>query len=147
MIDSPMIGQKRSMLQVKIWSSHSNSRPKLAKLYPILNQSLVLQFKEDIKKKKLESLMPKFNIQDCTSQKHHDQNDKTQVVVDCNDAVIKKREQEFHTRIRLTHQEISTKMTGLVNSKLKVKDIWKLCIDIHKSTFYNHSNKIQEKWN
>ena len=49
MIDSPVIGQKRSMLQAKIWSSHSNSRPKWAKLDPILNQSLVLQFKEEKK--------------------------------------------------------------------------------------------------
>ena len=35
--------------------------------------------------------MSKLNIQDCTSQKQHDQNDKAQVVVDCNDAVIEKR--------------------------------------------------------
>ena len=89
--------------------------------------------------------MSKLNIQDCTSQKQHDQNDKAQVVVDCNDAVIEKeREQEFHTRISLTHQEISTKMTGFVNSKLKVKNIWNLCSDIHKSTLYNHYNRIQE---
>ena len=68
--------------------------------------------------------MSKLNIQDCTSQKQHDQNDKAQVIIDWNDAVIEKeREQEFHPRIRLTHQEISTKMTGFVNSKLKVKDI------------------------
>ena len=68
--------------------------------------------------------MSKLNIQDCTSQKQHDQNDKAQVVVDCNDAVIEKeREQKFYTRIRLTHQEISTNMTGFENSKLKVKDI------------------------
>ena len=68
--------------------------------------------------------MSKLNIQDCTSQKQHFQNDKAQVIVDCNDAVIEKeREQEFHIRIRLTHQEISTKMTGFVNSKLKAKDI------------------------
>ena len=49
MIDNPMIGQKRSMLQAKIWSSHSNSHPKSVKLDSILNQSLVLQFKEEIK--------------------------------------------------------------------------------------------------
>ena len=49
MIDSPMISQKRNMLQAKIWSSHSNSRPKWTKLDPILNQSLVLQFKEEKK--------------------------------------------------------------------------------------------------
>ena len=49
MIDSPMIGQKSSMFQAKIWSSHSNSRPKWAKLDPIMNQSLVLQFKEEKK--------------------------------------------------------------------------------------------------
>ena len=56
--------------------------------------------------------------------KQHDLNDKAQVVVDCNDAVIEtKREQESHTRIRLTHQEISTKNAGFVNSKLKAKDI------------------------
>ena len=48
--------------------------------------------------------MPKLNIQNCTSRKHHDQNDTAQVVLDCNDAVIEKeREQEFHTRIRLAH--------------------------------------------
>ena len=52
MIDSLMIGQKRSMLQAKIWSSHSNSRPKWAKLDPILNQSLVLRYKDE--KKELE---------------------------------------------------------------------------------------------
>ena len=92
--------------------------------------------------------MSKLNIQDCTSQKQQDQNDKVQVVVDCNDVVIEnERLQEFHTRIRLTHQEISSKMTGFVNSKLKVKDIWKLCSDIHKSNIYNHYNRIQEKWN
>ena len=51
--------------------------------------------------------MSKLNIQDCTSQKQHDQNDKVQIVVVWNNAVIEKeREQEFHTRIRLTHQEI-----------------------------------------
>ena len=32
--------------------------------------------------------MFKFNIQDCTSQKQHDQNVKAKVVVDCNDAVL-----------------------------------------------------------
>ena len=37
-------------------------------------------------------------------------------------------------------------MTGFVNSKLKVKDIWKLCPDIHKSIIYNHYNRIQENW-
>ena len=46
------------------------------------------------------------------------------MVVDCNDVVMdKSREQKFHIRIRLTHQEISTKITGFVNSKLKVTDI------------------------
>ena len=115
-IDSPKIGQKRSMRQAKISSSHSNSRPKRAKFDPILNQSLVRQFKEEEKDENLESLMPKLNIQDI-SPKQHDQNDKAQVVVDCNDAVIEKeREQESHTRIRLTHQEISTKIAGFVNS-------------------------------
>ena len=49
MIDSPMISQKRSMLQAKILSSHLNSRPKWAKLDPTLNQSLVLQFNEEKK--------------------------------------------------------------------------------------------------
>ena len=60
--------------------------------------------------------------------KQQDQNDKALVVVDCNDTVTEKeREQESHTRIRLTHQEISTKIDGFVNSKLKAIDIWKLC--------------------
>ena len=59
----------------------------------------------------------------------------------------KEREQESHTRIRLTHQEISTKIAGFVNLKLKAKDIWKLCPDIHRSTIYNHYNRIQEKGN
>ena len=68
--------------------------------------------------------MSKLNIQDCTSQKQHNQIDKAQVVVDCNDAVIdKEREQNFHTRIRLIHKKISTNMTGFESSKLKVKDI------------------------
>ena len=90
--------------------------------------------------------MSKLNIQDCTSSKQHDQNDKAQVVVDCNDAVIgKEREQESHTRIRLTHQEISTKIADFVNLKLKAKDIWKRCLDIHRSTIYNSYNRIQEK--
>ena len=41
--------------------------------------------------------MFKLNIQDCTSLKQYDQNDKARVVVDCNDAVIdKEREQESH---------------------------------------------------
>ena len=74
------------------------------------------------KDENLESLMSKLSIQDCTSLKQHNQNDKAQVVVDCNDVVIEnERLQEFHTRIRLTHQEISTKMIGFVNSKLIVK--------------------------
>ena len=51
--------------------------------------------------------MSKLHIQDCTSPKQHDQNDKALVVVDCNDAVIKK-EQESYTRIILTHKKIST---------------------------------------
>ena len=68
--------------------------------------------------------MSKLNIQDCKSPKQHDQNDKALVVVDCNDAVIEKeREQESHTRIKLTYQEISTKISCFVNSKLKAKDI------------------------
>ena len=143
-IDSPKIRHKRSMRQAKIWSSSTNSSPKRAKLDPILNQSLVLQFKEEEKYENLESLISKLSIQDCTFPKQHDQNDKARVVVDCNDAVIEKeREQESHTRIRLTHQEISTKIAGFVNSKLK--DIWKLCPDIHKSTIYNYYNRIQEK--
>ena len=115
-IDSPKIGQKRSMRQANIWSSPTNSRPKRAKFDPILSQSLVRQFKEEEKDENLESLMSKLNIQDCTSPKQHDQNDKAQVVVDCNDVVIEtEREQESHTRIRLTHQEISTKIAGFVN--------------------------------
>ena len=32
--------------------------------------------------------MSKLNIQDCTSSKQHDQNDKVLVVVYCNNAVI-----------------------------------------------------------
>ena len=145
-VDSPKIGQIRSMRQANIWSSLTNSRPKRAKLDPILNQSLVFQFKEEEKDENLESLMSKINIQDCTSSKQHDQNDKALVVVDCNDTVIEKeREQESHTRIRLTHQEISTKIAGFLNSKLKAKYIWKLCPDIHWSTIYNHYNRIQEK--
>ena len=143
-IDSPKIGQKRSMCQANIWSSPTNSRPKRAKLDPILNQSFVRQLKEEEKDENLESLMSKLKIQDCTSPKQHDKNDKAQVVVDCNDAVID-REQESHTRIKLTHQEISTKIAGFVNSKLKAKDIWKLCLDIHRSTIYNHFNRIQKK--
>ena len=85
-----------------------------AKLDPILNQNLVRQFKEEEKDENLESLISKLNIQDCTSPKQHDQNDKAQVVVDCNDTVIEtEREQESHTRIRITHQEISTKLLVL----------------------------------
>ena len=57
----------------------------------------------------------------------------------------KEREQESHIRIRLTHQEISTKIAGFVNSKLKAKDIWKLSPDIHRLTIYNHYNRIHEK--
>ena len=68
--------------------------------------------------------MSKLSIQDCTSPKQHDQNNKALVVVDCNEAVIQKeRDQESYTRIRLTYQEISTKIAGFVNSKLKAKDI------------------------
>ena len=78
--------------------------------------------------------------------KQHDQNDKAQVVVDCNDAVIEtEREQESHTRIRLTHQEISTKIAGFVKSKWIAKDIWRLCDDIHKSIICNHYNRVQAK--
>ena len=76
------------------------------------------------KDENLESLISKLNIQDCTSPKQHYQNYKAQVVVDCNDAAIEtESEQESNTRIRLTHQEISTKNAGFVNSKLKAKDI------------------------
>ena len=90
--------------------------------------------------------MSKLNIQDCTSPKQHYQNYKALVVVDCNDAVIQKeREQEYHIRIRLTYHEISSKIAGFINSKLKAKDIWKLCPDILRSTIYNHYNRIQEK--
>ena len=90
--------------------------------------------------------MSKLNIQDCTSSKLNYQNDKALVVVDWNDTVIvNEREQESHARIRLTHQEISTKIAGFVNSKLKAKDIWKLCPDIHRSNIYNHFNRIQKK--
>ena len=49
---------------------------------------------------------------------------KTLIIVYYNDAVIEKeREQESHTIIRLTHQEISTKNGCFVNSKLKAKDV------------------------
>ena len=68
-IDSPKIGQKRSMRQANIWYSPTNSRPKRAKLDPIMNQSLVRQFKEEEKDENLESLISKLNIQDCTSPK------------------------------------------------------------------------------
>ena len=61
-IDSPTIGQKRSMRQANIRSSSTKSRPKRAKLDPILNQSLVRQLKEEEKEKNLESLMPRLNI-------------------------------------------------------------------------------------
>ena len=126
-INCPKIEQKRSIRQANIWSSPTNSRPKRAKLDPILNQSLVLQFKEEEKDENLESLMSKLNIQDCTSPKQHDQNDEALVVVDSNDAVIKnEREQESHTRIRLTHQEISTKLLVCklnINCKRYLKNI------------------------
>ena len=131
-IDSPKI-RKRSMRKANIWSSQTNSHVKRAKLDPILNQSFVLQFKEEEKDENLEFLMFKLNILDCTSPKQHDQNYNALIVVDCNDAVVEKeREQESHKRVRLTHQEISTKIAGFGNSKLKAKDIWKLCSDIHR---------------
>ena len=38
--------------------------------------------------------MSKLNIKDFTSQKQHFQNDKAQVVVDCNDAVIEKEREQ-----------------------------------------------------
>ena len=38
--------------------------------------------------------MSKLNIQDCTSPKQHDQNDKALVVFDCNDAVIEKENEQ-----------------------------------------------------
>ena len=67
--------------------------------------------------------MSKLNIQDYTSLKQHVQNDKALVVVDCNDAVTdKEKDQESHSRINLAHQEISAKIAGFVNSKLKAKD-------------------------
>ena len=34
-----------------------------------------------------------------------------------------RKEKESHTRIKLIHQEISTKIAGFVNSNLKAKDI------------------------
>ena len=134
------------MCQVNILSSPTNSRLKKAKLAPILNWSLVLQFKEEEKDEDLESLMSKLNIQDYTYRNSMIEMIKTLLVVDCNDAVIEKeKEQESHARLRLTHQIISTKIAGFVNSKLKAKDIWKLCPDIHRSTICNHYNRIQEK--
>ena len=57
----------------------------------------------------------------------------------------RKRARITHTRIRWTHQDLSIKIAGFVTSKLKAKDIWKLCHDIHTSTIYNHFNRIQEK--
>ena len=113
-IDSPKIAQKRSMRQANIWSNPTNSRPKRAKLDSILNQSLVLQFKK-MKNKNLESLMSKLNIQDCTSPKQHDQNDKSLVVVYYNNSVIerKKSQQESHTRIRLTQKKYQQKLLVL----------------------------------
>ena len=92
-----------------------------------MNQSLVLQFKENEKSENLESLMSKLYFQDCASPKQHDQNDEAQVVVDCNDAVIgkKKRVQESHTRIKLTHHEISKKNCLFCKLKLITKNIWK----------------------
>ena len=145
-IDSPKIRQKRGTYQANIWFSPTNSRPKRVKLDPILNQSLVLQFKEEEKDENLESLMFKLHIQDCTSLKQHDQNNKALVVVDCNDAVTEEeKKQESHTKIRLTHQEIKTKIAGFVNSKLKTKHIWNLCPNIHWSTINSHYNRIQEK--
>ena len=75
-VDSLKIGQKRSMHQANIWSSPTNSRPKRSKLDLILNQSLLPQFKKEVKDENLESLMSKLNIQDCTSPKQHDLNDK-----------------------------------------------------------------------
>ena len=55
------------------------------------------------------------------------------IVVNCNDAVIEKDvEQGSHTKIKLTHQEISTKFSGFTNSKLKTKDIVQLCPNIQR---------------
>ena len=66
--------------------------------------------------------MSKISIEDCTSPKQHDKNHESLMVVDFNDsATEKQREQESHTRIRLTHKEISTKIVGFINSKLKAK--------------------------
>ena len=65
------------------------------------------------------SLMIKLNIQNFTSPKQHSQNDEALIVVDCSNTDIEKMiEQESHTRIKLTHQEISTK---LLVCKLKIK--------------------------
>ena len=51
--------------------------------------------------------MSKLNIQDVTSPKQHGQNDEVLMVVESNHGVIEKvKEQECHTKIKLTHQEI-----------------------------------------
>ena len=64
----------------------------------------------------LTSLMSKLNIQDCTSPKQHNQNDEALIVVDSNNTDIEKMiEQESHTKIKLTHQEISTKIAETQN--------------------------------
>ena len=68
------------------------------------------------------SLMTKLSIQNCTSPKQHNQNDEALIVVDCNNTDIEKMiEQESHIKIKITYQEISTKIAGFVNSKLKLK--------------------------
>ena len=57
-IDSPKIGQKISIFQPNIRSSRQI-------FGQILNQSLILQFKEVEKKVNLESLISKLKIQVC----------------------------------------------------------------------------------
>ena len=55
--------------------------------------------------------MTKFSIYDYITSIKHDQNDKALIVVDRNHTVIEKeREEESHTKIKLAHQEISTKL-------------------------------------
>ena len=75
----------------------------------IPNQSVLLQFKEEEKDEHLESLLSQPNTQDSTSSKQHYQNDEALIVEYFKGAVIEKKDQEFHTRIRLTQKEISTK--------------------------------------
>ena len=87
--------------------------------------------------------MSELSIQDCTSSKQHNQNDEALMVVNCNDADIDKAiEQESH--LKKINSEIDiNKIAGFVNSKLKARNITKLCKK-KRSTICNHNNKVQE---